>query len=232
MDKIRQILAAKDFAKFIGVAEGIHLEVKRESYDLSTAAGRYELAKDVTAFANSDGGYLLIGLQTAPATSAQVDVIDALTLIPKSDFNTGQYTGVLDEHVFPDIDGLAIEWLESGDTGIGVGVVYIPAQKADRKPFLIAKVVEDGSYLKQIVVGYSERSEASNDPLAAEKLQRAIQKGRDSHSNRLTRIEDKLNTLLERGPVNEPMAKTDAEAQFDLATLEARIKSAFEGTEK
>ena len=64
-EQLRALLEARRFARLIGEAEAVSLEVKQEPYDLDAAAGRYELAKDVSALANSGGGHLLVGLVVA-----------------------------------------------------------------------------------------------------------------------------------------------------------------------
>lgn len=55
VDEIRQVVAEQ-------VAEDRHLDYKRCPYP-STDSGTRELLKDVTAFANADGGYLIIGVE-------------------------------------------------------------------------------------------------------------------------------------------------------------------------
>ena len=45
------------------VAENTTLEYKREPWE-SNASGRDELLKDVSAMANSQGGYIIIGINT------------------------------------------------------------------------------------------------------------------------------------------------------------------------
>ena len=55
LDEIRQLVADK-------VAEDRHLDFKEQPYDTSDR-GRAELLKDVTAFLNADGGYLIIGIR-------------------------------------------------------------------------------------------------------------------------------------------------------------------------
>ena len=44
------------------VAEDSHLDFKREGYS-QTPSGTKELLKDITAFANADGGYIILGVE-------------------------------------------------------------------------------------------------------------------------------------------------------------------------
>ena len=72
LKSIKTILDTRQFAALIGLDEDTWLEAKgRNPYDFTTPAGRYELAKDASAFANAEGGILLVGLTTAPAADAK-----------------------------------------------------------------------------------------------------------------------------------------------------------------
>ena len=53
-ESIKVVLETRQFAALLGLDEDTWLEAKgRNPYNLDTPAGRYELAKDVTAFAVS-----------------------------------------------------------------------------------------------------------------------------------------------------------------------------------
>lgn len=193
---IAEILGAGDPEKFVGLREDLYLEAKSAPGDLVADAGaRYELAKDVSALANAQGGYLIIGLRTERDPSSEEDVIKEITPIESADFTIARYEGVIGTHVHPNIKGLAVSWLPFGGGTKGLGLIFVPQQDLDRKPFLVAKVVADGASLKEIVVGYAERFEAGNEPLTRERLQEQLKKGRDSSSQRLTRIEEALDEI-------------------------------------
>jgi hypothetical protein len=239
MQHITDILASGDFAQFIGMAEDAVLEMKRQHYDLATAAAdRYELAKDVSALANSGGGYILIGLATQKEPERQIDVVNALNLIAAASFPIPQCEGMIDTHVYPRIEGLAVTWRQANGTTDGLGVIYVPPQREDLKPFIISKVVEDGAYLREIVIGYAERANNANDPLTPRQLYDAMKKGRDSHSRRLTRMEGILERLLEvqenatrpTQPVTVNI-EPDQIRGFDEANLQTRINTIIEDVE-
>jgi len=64
-EAIKVILDTRQFDQLIGREEDAWFEAKQRSpYDLTPPTGRYELAKDVSAFANADGGLLVVGLTT------------------------------------------------------------------------------------------------------------------------------------------------------------------------
>jgi hypothetical protein len=59
-------------------------------------------------------------------------------------------------HVYALIDGLAVTWRQANGSADGLGVISVPPQQDDLKPFIISKVVEDGAYLKESVIGYRD----------------------------------------------------------------------------
>jgi predicted HTH transcriptional regulator len=64
LEKVLAIVRAGKFEELIGVVEGDKLECKGSSYRLDDEHERFELAKDVTSFANAHGGVILLGVQT------------------------------------------------------------------------------------------------------------------------------------------------------------------------
>ncbi|MFZ2961291.1 MAG: RNA-binding domain-containing protein [Candidatus Ozemobacteraceae bacterium] len=82
-----------DFAKFIGLKENLWFEAKGSAaYDFTKLHDILEFAKDVSAFANAEGGILIIGLRTEKQTDEQVDVVTTLDLLELSGvrLNSGQ----------------------------------------------------------------------------------------------------------------------------------------------
>jgi hypothetical protein len=81
--EIESILDKRAFAKFVGLREGIIFEAKRaQAYDLSLPEQRYELARDVSALANSQGGWIVLGLATVQNPSEASDEVARLDLLP------------------------------------------------------------------------------------------------------------------------------------------------------
>jgi hypothetical protein len=198
-ESIKTILDTRQFAALIGIDEDTWLEAKRRNpYDFATPAGRYELAKDITAFANAEGGILLVGLTTAPAAEAKTERITAHDLCPQADFEVAQYLGIIKEHVYPLIKDLKIYWLPVSDEAtLGLGVIEVPPQSPNQKYFLIAKVVDSGAKLKQIVFGVAKRNDSSNDPFTIAELYRYTQSGKNPVPQTLARVEAKLDAVIE-----------------------------------
>lgn len=197
MDQLRLIVESGQFERLLGLPEDAHLEVKSAPYDPDSVVDRFELAKDVSAFANAQGGYLLVGFSTAREPDAEIDTVRAITPLAEEEFQAKRCYGVILGYVYPPIQGLEVRWHALGAGGTGIGIVFVPRQHPDSGPFLVAKVVDDGAELKSVLVGYAERVGSSNEPLLQHKLQTAFRQGRDSNSQRLTRLEDKIDGLVQ-----------------------------------
>jgi hypothetical protein len=140
----------------IGTSEGQLLEVKR-SLHLEDEKGRLELAKDVSAIANTtSGGVLMVGLATRRLRGR--DVIASIH--PAS--RTGQerrIRSVLDRHIYPPIQALEVLLAPTSPEASldeHVVVVVIPPQPRELLPFLVKGVV-DGPRVLGSYIGLFER---------------------------------------------------------------------------
>ena len=200
MKDIDQLLREGRLDDLIGRAESATLEAKSQPLGHldSDPAERYELAKDVSALANGEGGHLVVGVQTERQDDRALDVLAHLALMPAEDFPRVRYEGVIKEHVYPRIQGLRVSFVVKAGESAGIGLVTVPKQHDDRKPFLIARVVDGDDVIKQIVFGLAQRVEDAAEPMTLAELHAAVRKGRDSIAVRLTGIEDKLDQVLDR----------------------------------
>lgn len=207
------------------MTEDLFLEVKGcVPYDLTTASGRFELAKDVSSFANSDGGHLLIGFVHERLAQQRVDRIKALETFASTALDLGQIGGIVRSHIWPPIEGLTLEWLPTKqDANLGIGSIFVPKQSDDSKLFLITKVAEDGEAQKEIIVGIARRIGGDNVPLRATEIYELIRKGRDPVLQRTIRIEDKLDALTTQGSL---LASTLVD---NAKLLDERLKRMREG---
>jgi predicted HTH transcriptional regulator len=201
------IIHSGEFDQLLGHPEGQEMECKLVPHALDSPSGRYELAKDVSAFANGTGGYLLIGIKTERSTQQQLDVLHSLPLISREQFEIARAIGVIKDHIYPEISGLDVFFAPAkGASDKGLGVIRVPRQHADRGPFLISRVVEDSQYLRHIVAGYVERVGDSAEPLSPKLLQQRFQKGSDTVALRLARIEERLDSIMPAtGQVQQPV---------------------------
>lgn len=198
---IAGVLANGRFSDLIDRREDEWFEAK-ENHEFELGANarhRVELSKDVSALANHEGGFVLIGLRTEPVPEEHTDRVTELGLLPTAEFNAGQFSGVIAEYVFPVIKGLEVKWIESTETpGLGLGCITVPAQSADDQPFLLKRVYEGDTEIQQIVFGIARRVGSSNVPMTLEQLHRAVLQGKASVPERLTRMEAQLTEILAR----------------------------------
>jgi predicted HTH transcriptional regulator len=73
--ELTAILQSGDFNRLLGGLEDDRLECKSAPYNLDHEREKMELAKDVSALANADGGLILIGVQTEQEPQYQGDII-------------------------------------------------------------------------------------------------------------------------------------------------------------
>jgi hypothetical protein len=78
-----RLLDARAFDGFIGARESQTVEFKREPYRLAHENQKFELAKDVAALANGQGGVLLIGLATRRESETPLDIVASVQTIPR-----------------------------------------------------------------------------------------------------------------------------------------------------
>ncbi|WP_211834227.1 MULTISPECIES: AlbA family DNA-binding domain-containing protein [Streptomyces violaceusniger group] len=134
-----------DVWKFIGLKENEWLEVKAQLPDISKASGKFTLAKDVTQFANSRvGGVLIYGFYTK--NSGQGDVIRKVSPISFSRRTEEAIQAILQSHTYPSVTGLLVHAtpIDSGH----VVCVYVPPQSDSAKPFIV-----EGSGLSELGKG-------------------------------------------------------------------------------
>jgi predicted HTH transcriptional regulator len=223
LENIREILQSRRFESRLGVNEDLWFEAKQKiAYDLDTAAGRYEFAKDICAFANGEGGFLLLGLRTDHLIEENTDRVVSIDLFPHADFDPPKYEGVLREYVYPRIANLSVAWIaDSSQPDMGLGVIEVPPQDSERKYFLTANVFEGDRSIPQIVFGLSRRNKSANDPLSAQELHSMMQKGKSLMSEKLARVEEKIDALLHARSL--PAKPTES----SLERLDERIEQLF-----
>lgn len=70
-------------------------------YDLSTDKGKFELAKDITAFSNAGGGLLVCGLKAKKKQTELYEVAEKVTPFDKKVVDSTKYKDVITEYVRP-----------------------------------------------------------------------------------------------------------------------------------
>lgn len=125
-----------------GQPESNWLEVKSLAWDLSTDAGKIELAQDVARFGNGDvDGLLLVGIGTKKVSGAELLVQGpGLTFSAK---DVQRHHQVIDARVYPPLQGLVVDAVPDGRGG-DLLAIWLPAQPEELKPFLVHGVVIGG----------------------------------------------------------------------------------------
>jgi predicted HTH transcriptional regulator len=197
-ESVKTILDAHTYNTLMGLQEDAWLEVKgRTPYDFDSPEGRYELAKDVSAFANGAGGIIIVGLQTTKRDTTQTEEVTGFDLCTQDTFQPHRYVSLIEAYIHPTIERLNVYWAPVSEDGTqGLGVIEVPAQTPERQYFLIANAVDGGSKIRQFVFGIVRRNESSNDPFTIAQLYAYTQKGKSSLSQTLTRIEEKLEAII------------------------------------
>lgn len=159
IDEIRMIIEARDWAKLKGQAEGFHFDAKEQIYALKDESNKLELAKDVSAFANAEGGYIFIGAKTLVNPSHRGEEISELRPFHRSLLDLSKYRSILRDWIYPDIFNLRISWeAENEGADRGFGIIAVEPQ-FDRKPFLIRKSLpEPSGKISHVVFGYAHQT--------------------------------------------------------------------------
>lgn len=173
---ITEILASGDFARLSGVTEGKHLECKGQPYDLSQDGNKRELAKDVSSFANTDGGIIIIGARTKKSSTHFGDEIDEVRPFEQSLLNPNQYQKILNEWLFPLPLDVIISFHKAAFSPKGIFAINIPKQPDNLRPFLIKKTVEHQK-IAEVLFGYAERTDDNSKPWSVVDLQNMLRKG-------------------------------------------------------
>src|SRR5581483_5816697 len=156
--RLVNILRCGDFSAFEGEAEGARFECKKIPYDLDRDGSQLELAKDITSFANSGGGLIVIGLETVRVSERAADVVKTVRPFPRELFNIQRYQSLFDVHIYPRIEGLTLDWHPSRTlSSEGLASILVPRQAELHQPFLVTKIIDNQGKVRGTMLGYFER---------------------------------------------------------------------------
>jgi hypothetical protein len=94
-------LESGDYNAIKDTRENEWLDFKSQPYDLSSPTKIADLAADVAAFANGQGGYLLIGVQESPLPDSQETAASNIRGVPGAMVNENQIRKLIRAHVRP-----------------------------------------------------------------------------------------------------------------------------------
>jgi hypothetical protein len=167
----RAWVSAQDWIRFLGTAESKTLDVKSGPYRLDDPGSAAELVKDVAAFANSDGGLILVGFTTKLIDGREF--IDELRPVPARLVDTDRYRKIIRERTVPHVRGLSVQFYP-GEDEHGVLVIDIPRQPESAKPFVVPGPDGRGA---PTVVGAPIRDADATHWLSRSELQRLLSAG-------------------------------------------------------
>jgi hypothetical protein len=136
LEGARHLALAGHVAALAGTPESQWLDAKSDPYRLREDRHKWELAKDVAAFANVIGGLIII-----PATTIQRlgrEVVDQVKTVPRDTVDERQYRDTIASWVYPAPVGVEVVFVASrDDSERGQLVIFVAPQAEDRKPFLV-----------------------------------------------------------------------------------------------
>lgn len=131
-------LARGELDRLIGAAETEQIDFKRTPYLLNENHQKWELAKDVAAFANKHGGVIVVGVETERQRNEIAEIATAVRPIRKELVDLRQHRGVIDTWVYPRLQCVDLRWYppNAGEPQ-GVLVIDIPPQEEVNVPFIV-----------------------------------------------------------------------------------------------
>src|SRR6267142_2986615 len=138
---IKEILNSGHFDRLHGFIENEVLECKGQPYNLAIDFHKRELAKDVSSFANSDGGIIVIGARTTKSHTHLGDEIEAMRPMEQNLLDVEQYHKTLQDWVYPRIQKVDIRFFMEAESQKGIFAIEIPSQDEALKPFLIKRLI-------------------------------------------------------------------------------------------
>jgi hypothetical protein len=166
-----------DFGRLVGEVEDQFFDVKSQPYGFDeNVVAKREFAKDVSAFANAGGGYILVGFSTKKTNVQSVEEVEEPRPIDCSRFDGDQHRKILEEWLYPR-PSVEIHWKQFGtDQTKGIGVIIVPPQDERSKPFLI-KRAQEGNKSTELMIGYAQRRQDRTEVGRIEAIHQAIRTG-------------------------------------------------------
>jgi hypothetical protein len=167
-EEVLQLLDAADFDALVGAVETAEVDFKRSPYRVNEASEAFELAKDVTALANTEmGGILVVGFQTRSPEESGLDTVETVHVFARALFNREQWLAKVHQLAYPTVVGLdALFKPSADDPDRGVAVIVVPAQAPESRYFVVAKQFVGEESAPGWLIGLSVRSGDRNRPLS------------------------------------------------------------------
>lgn len=165
----------------VGQREGPWLDAKSAPYDLAQEHQSFLLARLVSAFANSEGGLILV-----PASTRKVAGAEEIELVKDLDLrlvDVSQLRNSIDEWVYPSVAGLEIEAIETS-VGRGYVFIHVPRQDPNIWPHLVRRAEVAGQLRAEVVLVFERHGDQVRaiDPGQLHSMLSRGKRGRDSSS--------------------------------------------------
>lgn len=194
--ELEEILNSGNFDLLIRKYENEWFDCKKEPYQLDNEKNKHELAKDISSFANIDGGYILIGAKTQGDESHSGEQIKEISTFEQNLVNIEQNQKIIESGIYPNVEGLSIIWYPSQeDKTKGLVLIKIPPQQESSKPFLTKKVL-NGNKMLETNFGLFQRRGDNTSYFDFKDLHRLIQLGQQYEKNVQSRF-DVLESMLQ-----------------------------------
>jgi hypothetical protein len=193
------ILESGSFDGLVGVVEDGHIDFKSQPYKLDSEVGKFELAKDVAAFANGrDAGIIVIGVETAVSAVPGADIetravspferAAKVKPIPRTMLDEKQYRDVIRVRCYPVPTGFTVmSYAPNTDGKRCLLAIHVPAQGVADRPYLVQRPIDpDGSKLQGWLVGIPRRSLDDTEQARSAELHELIARG----TNLAARVEE------------------------------------------
>jgi len=226
--KLELIIKDGDFNKLKNESECEFFDCKRDVYDLKNSIKKYELAKDVSAFANASGGFILIGIETRKSEKSFYDEIIALHPFKENVCNPKQYIDIISDWIYPKLRGVEVRWYPTKENpSRGIFVIKIPVQPGINKPFLIKRTIQDTGKICEVLFGYSERKQESNEPKTVVELHQILRDGLNLAPS-LQSMEAAIQELSKASPkVNDKFYDIEKRIDSSLSAIKMNDKRAM-----
>lgn len=167
--ELLRALSTGSVDELIGTAESDWLEFKSACYQLDKPKEKWELAKDVAAFANRQGGFIVIGVRTERHQHEVVDAVVSHSRVPKRLVDADAYRKIIGSWIYPRVRDVGFQWFPPEITEeTGLLAINVRAQSEDDKPFVVRKMLNEEEK-ETGALGVPFREGAETDWMSAER---------------------------------------------------------------
>jgi len=206
-DQITAILLSSKLEDIVGAAETIDVEFKTAPYQLGQDYAKQELAKDVTALANAQGGVIVIGATTEPDPTHPTDRVIAISPFPATLIQIQRYYDVLHDWTYPSVEGVDINWFPTAnDAQRGMASIRVIQHSLANTPYLTTRFVSADGKLSTVVFAYFERKRAGVQHRSVQQIHSLLRAG--SRNAEITDQLDSISAALEEIRISTPPLTT------------------------